>query len=77
MSKKDIHVVPHNSGWAVKREGSQRAESVHPTKDQATDRGRDLARRDKVENVIHRKDGTIQNSNSYGPDPNPPKDKVR
>jgi hypothetical protein len=28
-----------------------------------------------VELVIHKKDGTIADSDSYGNDPNPPKDK--
>lgn len=77
MSKKDVHVVPHPEGWAVKVEGNDRASSVHDTKDQALDSGRDRAKRDEVELVIHRKDGTIQDSDSYGNDPHPPKDRVR
>jgi len=35
---------------------------------------REMGRRDKVEVVEHGKDGKIQGSNSYGNDPNPPKD---
>lgn len=31
------------------------------------------ARRDKVEHLIHRKDGSIGDRNSYGNDPYPPK----
>lgn len=77
MSKKDLHVVPHQDGWAVKREGNDRASSVHDTKQDALDQGRDQARRDQVELVIHRRDGRIQDSDSYGNDPNPPRDKVR
>jgi hypothetical protein len=74
MSKKDLHVVPHQDGWAVKREGGDRASSVHETKQDALDQGRGQARRDQVELVIHKKDGTID---SYGNYPNPPRDKVR
>lgn len=33
--KKDIHVVPHQSGWAAKREGASRAGSVHSTQQKA------------------------------------------
>lgn len=36
---------------------------------------RDKARNDGAELIPHKKDGTIQNPNSYGGDPCPPKDK--
>ncbi|MEW6338260.1 MAG: DUF2188 domain-containing protein [Acidobacteriota bacterium] len=75
--KRDVHVVPHGDRWAVKREGSQRSSKVTDTKREAEGRGRDLARKNKVELVIHRRDGTIQDSDSYGPDPFPPRDKRR
>lgn len=74
MSKKNVHVVPHPEGWAVKREGADRASSVHDRKADALDAGRDLARKDEVELVIHGQDGKIQDSDSYGNDPHPPKD---
>lgn len=73
--KRDIHVVPHGTDWAVKKEGSGRASSVHPTQGAAIERGREAAKRDKSELVIHRKDGTIRDSDSYGNDPCPPRDR--
>jgi Uncharacterized protein conserved in bacteria (DUF2188). len=75
MKKKDIHVVPHTDGWATRKEGSQRAGTVVDTQRQAIERAREQARRENVEVVIHRKDGTIRDSDSYGRDPYPPKDK--
>lgn len=76
MSKKrDIHVVPHKDGWATRREGASRVGRIHPTQVDAIDRGRGQAKRDQVELVIHRKDGRIRDSDSYGPDPNSPKDR--
>jgi hypothetical protein len=75
MTKKDIHVVPHSDGWATKKEGAQRAGIVAPTQKAAIDAARTQAKREQVEVVIHRKDGTIRDSDSYGNDPNPPKDK--
>lgn len=75
MAKKDMHVVPHKQGWATRKEGASRAGTVTPTQKQAIDKDRDQARRDKVEVVIHRKDGRIRDSDSYGNDPSPPKDK--
>jgi hypothetical protein len=75
MSKKrDIHVVPHPEGWATRREGSERAGSVVPTQREAIEIAKDQARRDHVEVVTHRKNGQIRDSDSYGKDPNPPKD---
>ncbi len=76
MSKKtDIHVVPHEKGWATRREGATRAGSVHPTQSEAIDRGRAQAQRERAELVIHRRDGRIRDSDSFGSDPNPPKDR--
>ncbi len=77
MSEKDdIHVVPHpDGGWATKKEGAERVGSRHPTQEEAIKRAREQAKRERVEVVIHRRDGTIRDSDSYGNDPNPPKDK--
>lgn len=74
MSKKNVHVVPRADGWAVRRERAERDSSHHDTKADALASGRDTARRDEVELVIHRKDGTIEDKDSYGRDPYPPKD---
>lgn len=74
-SKKDIHVVPHSDGWAVRREGSDRASSIHDTKAAALAAARNLGRKDHVEVVSHGRDGRIQDSDSYGSDPHPPKDR--
>ncbi len=73
--KRDVHVVPHKEGWATKREGASRAGSVHRTQGDAINRGRDQAKRIKTELVIHGRDGKIRDSDSYGNDPHPPKDR--
>lgn len=73
--KKDVHVVPREDGWAVRREGAQRDSSHHDTKADALESGRTTARRDGVELVTHGKDGRIQDSDSFGRDPNPPRDR--
>lgn len=72
--KKNVHVVPHSDGWAVKKEGSQRASKILKTKAPALEQGRKIAKQDKVELVIHNKDGKISDKDSYGNDPHPPKD---
>lgn len=77
MTKKDVHVVPHERGWATQREGASRAGAVLPTQKAAIDKAKGQAQRDRVEVVIHGRDGKIRDSDSHGNDPNPPKDKVR
>lgn len=73
MTKKDLHVVPHKDGWAAIREGGKRASLVADTKASTMADARDMARKDKVELVIHGRNGRIQGSDSYGNDPYPPK----
>lgn len=75
MSKRDYHVVPRSKGWAVEKEGNKRASSVHENKQDALKAGRTLAKEAKTELVIHNSDGKIANSNSFGNDPCPPKDR--
>jgi Uncharacterized protein conserved in bacteria (DUF2188) len=74
MSKKNIHIVPADKGWAVKREGQKQPISEHRTQESADKAGRPIARRDGVELVTHGRDGQIRDSDSFGRDPNPPKD---
>lgn len=72
-NKKPVHVVPRESGWAVEREGSGRASSLHDTQAQAERAGRSTARSDGTEFFLHGRDGRIRERDSYGNDPYPPK----
>ena len=74
MAKKNVHVVKHDNGWAVKKEGSERASSVHQTQRQAIDAGREAAKTERSELVIHGRDGRIRDKDSFGNDPCPPRD---
>lgn len=58
-------------GWAVKKSGSTRASKSFRTKDEAVRYGREKSKSEKTELYIHKKDGTIQNRNSYGNDTHP------
>lgn len=75
MARKSHHVVHNpNGGWDVKKGGAERA-SIHTnTKQQAIDVGRQISRNQSTEFVIHGQNGRIQQSDSHGNDPNPPKD---
>ena len=70
MSKPAIHTEPRDGqGWVNIREGSSRALETFPTKAEAQAAGRLRAQKDKVEHIIHTKDGRIGSRNSYGNDP--------
>lgn len=73
MGRKTHHVVPHPEGWAVKRGGSERATVVTATKQTAINIGRVISRNQGSEFVIHGRNGRIQQSDSHGNDPYPPK----
>lgn len=75
MGNKSIHTVPAGSKWAVKKEGTKEPVSTHMTKAAALKNAISLAKKDHVEHVIHGRDGKIQDKDSYGNDPCPPRDK--
>lgn len=71
----NIHTV-YNSDkhrWENKSEGNSDPLSWHHTKDNAEDRAQNLAEDRGVEHFIHGRDGKIQERNSYGSDPFPPR----
>jgi len=76
-NRKEIHVVPNSErgGWDAKRNNADRASKHFEKKDDAIGWAKEVAKKDNAELIPHRKDGQIQNPNSYGNDPCPPKDK--
>lgn len=75
MTKKGIETYNEDGQWKSRRAGSDRAFSAGGTKAEQQATGRGAAKRDGVEHTIKKLDGTIGEKNSYGNDPNPPKDK--
>ena len=71
---KNVHVVPHGGKWAVKGDGNQRASRVTSTQREALEAARKIARNKGADVVIHSRDGTIRDKDSYGRDPFPPRD---
>ena len=68
------HIVPHEDGWAVVGEGNSRATSVHSTQQEAINAGREIARNQGGELLIHGRDGQIRERDSSGShDPFPPR----
>jgi hypothetical protein len=76
MAKKhNVHVTPaggDRTGWKVSQNGQ--AQSHHRTQQAAIDAGRREAKRDQVDLVTHNRQGVIRSKDSFGPDPNPPRD---
>ncbi|WP_416729215.1 DUF2188 domain-containing protein [Fictibacillus sp. JL2B1089] len=77
MTKKKppVHTVPNKNGTGWNNVQDGEVISHHRTKDKAEEKGKQQAKKDQTEHRIHKKDGKIGESNSYGNDPNPPKDK--
>ena len=59
------HVVPHENGWAVRREGNQRITSAHRLQETAIRKAKRLARKHQADVIIHRTDGTIRDRIGY------------
>ena len=76
MAKDRIHITHRaDDSWAVQRERASRAGSLHDTQREAIEAGRETARRERTELVIHDRRNRIRDSDSYGNDPNPPRDR--
>jgi len=74
MKKKSHHVVPNSKGgWDVKKSDSSRSSKHTDIKKDAVDAARKMSKNQKTELFIHKKNGEIQNRDSHGNDPYPPK----
>jgi hypothetical protein len=69
--KKPVHVVyrSETKQWAVEREGSRRASSLHDTQQKAEQQGRKTAKNNRTELILHNRQGQIRARDSYGSDP--------
>ena len=73
-TRKEHHVVPNSEGgWDIKKAGGERAIKHLPTKEEAVNIAREISKNQGTELVIHGKNGKIQEKDSHGKDPYPPK----
>lgn len=71
---KNQHVTPHpGGGWQVKGERNEKATVRTGTQKEAIHIGREIAKNQGSEIVIHGTDGRIRQKGSHGNDPFPPK----
>jgi len=61
-----VHVFPHHDVWAIKREGGARVGLVAGTREDAVERAKRIAKRDKVELVIFDRNGEVQDRYGFG-----------
>ena len=75
MTKKNVHVIKSKSGdeWSVKTENSQKAYRNVSTQQEAIEIGKNVAKNNSSELLIHGVNGKIREKNSYGNDNNPPR----
>ena len=66
---KNQHVVSHDSKWAVKGENNNRFTKIKKTQKKHIPIARRIAKNQKSELFIHKKDGTIRDRDSFGNDP--------
>ena len=72
-NEKNYWTTHKSGGWSVRKEGSDRAASVHSTQTEAWSEARRLARGSGGEAFLQGRDGKIRARNTYGHDPYPPK----
>lgn len=76
MSKNAQHVVPNREGrWSVRKVGAAKATKIFDSQREAVEFARDLARKQNSDLYIHRKDGSIQDRDSFSGNRLSPKDK--
>lgn len=63
--------------WQAKKEGAERVSVQADTKAEVDKLAREIAKNNELELIIHNKKGLIVDSDSFGNDPNPPRDKVK
>ncbi|KDP87367.1 DUF2188 domain-containing protein [Cupriavidus basilensis] len=68
-AQRNVHVVPHGDGWDVVHEGARGERAHFLNQDEAIEAATVIARREKVELLVHGQDGQIRMRNSYGHDP--------
>ncbi|WP_336763678.1 DUF2188 domain-containing protein [Paenibacillus sp. USHLN196] len=61
-SHDNIHVVPTDSGWAIKEEGKSNYLSTFDTKAEAVDQAKELSSKQNIRAIIHNQDGQIASS---------------
>ena len=63
--KRNLHVIAHNHGWAVRVAGGRRVLSVHVTQREAIFHGQSVSRHRGVVLYVHARDGSVRFMRDY------------
>ncbi|HEY1180322.1 MAG TPA: DUF2188 domain-containing protein [Phytomonospora sp.] len=74
MATREIHTMwsGDRGQWMNQREGAARASGYFDRKEEAVSAAKTTARREGLEWIGHRKDGQINERDTYRADPHPP-----
>jgi hypothetical protein len=76
MTAKDRYVIASIAGgWSVYSSGASRASRRFDRQSDAVRYARDLARRERTDLYVHRRDGTVSHRDSYADQQSPRRDK--
>jgi hypothetical protein len=70
-----LHVVPKSGGWVVTASGAGQPTQQFSRKQDAVQFGESVAKRKRTSLIIHGRDGKIEDVDSYGSAPFPPRDR--
>ncbi len=74
----NVHVVPSKTRpgkFVAKEAGDPKPQTRAASQSDTIRKAIPIAKANNSEVIIHRRDGTIRDSDSYGRDPHPPKDR--
>lgn len=71
---KNQWVSPKGKQWSVKGEGNKKATKLVDTQAEAVKIAKAIAKNQESEVIVQGKKGQIRSKDSYGNDPNPPRD---
>ena len=60
-----IHITPHKRGWQVKTGGKEKAYRVAETQEEAIVIAKNVAKNQKTDIKIHKRNGTIRDGINY------------
>lgn len=61
----NLHIVPYEGGWAIKKEGKDKPEDTYHLKNEAEDAAKKIASGKDMRVIIHDKQGKIMTSKIY------------
>ncbi|MCM3784166.1 DUF2188 domain-containing protein [Neobacillus mesonae] len=62
---RNLHVVPHEDGWAIKQEGKEQPKHTYRVKKEAEDAAKEMASSKQIRVIVHDKQGKILTSTAY------------